>query len=328
MPDLAAAVHWSTRSGEASYAARIVAALQTWAYYRVRVDVLAWALDVLALGGAGETAAVRVCAASYHWMTGGYDAARAHGERAVELAEPRSPTVARALDALSDIALAVGDLDESMRCSREGYDVANAAAAGRTPPRPRSGWCSPRPTPASRRRTCSPSPTGAATRAANPTWTAFVHYAEAEVLADTDPVRALAASAEAIRVAEPVDNRLVLGIATTVDTAIRCRVGPLTADTVERTCRAVAHWSASGDAALFLTCLRNVGAAAGAARRGPGAGRAGGGDLRHRRGVRRRGGPARRRAAAGAGGARRAGRTPTPGRPAPAALPRRRARSC
>ncbi|WP_244930761.1 BTAD domain-containing putative transcriptional regulator [Nocardioides sp. W7] len=256
--DVAAAVRWAVAGGEAALAARLVGGLDRWAYYRLRPDALRWSLDVLALGGAAETAALHVCAASYHWMTGAHDDARAHGERAVALAEPGSVTAARALDALSDIALAVGDLDESMRCSQEGYDAANAAGAWSHAAAAAVGMVLAE-TYAGRDATHLLAVAHrAATRSGNPTWSAFVRYAEAEVLADSDPQRALAATAAAIRIATPVDNRLVLGIATTVDTAIRCRVGPLTTDTVDHTCRAVRHWIASGNAVLFLTCLRNV----------------------------------------------------------------------
>lgn len=256
--DVAAAVRWAIGSGEAALAARLVGGLDRWAYYRLRPDVLRWALDVLELGDAGETAAVQVCAASYHWLTGSYDAARAHGERAVALAEPGSVTAARALDALSDVALAVGDLDESMRCSRAGYEAANAAGAWSYAATAAVGMVLAETYAGGDATHLLAVAHRAAIRSGNPTWSAFVRYAEAEVLADSDPQHALVASADAIRIATPVDNRLVLGIATTVDTAIRCRSGPLTTDTVEHTCRAIRHWIASGNAALFLTCLRNV----------------------------------------------------------------------
>ncbi|HTW16262.1 MAG TPA: BTAD domain-containing putative transcriptional regulator [Nocardioides sp.] len=256
--DVAAAVRWAIAGGEAALAARLVGGLDRWAYYRLRPDVLRWALDVLDLGDAGETATVQVCAASYHWLTGSYDAARAHGERAVALAEPGSVVAARALDALSDVALAVGDLDESMRCSRAGYEAANAAGAWSYAATAAVGMVLAETYAGGDATHLLAVAHRAAIRSGNPTWSAFVRYAEAEVLADSDPQHALAASADAIRIATPVDNRLVLGIATTVDTAIRCRSGPLTADTVEHTCRAIRHWIASGNAALFLTCLRNV----------------------------------------------------------------------
>jgi predicted ATPase/DNA-binding SARP family transcriptional activator len=258
MPDAAAAVRWAVGAGEAALAARIVGGLHRWAYFRLRPDVLAWALDVLRLGKDGETPLVHVCAAAHFWATGEHDSCRAHAERALELSVPGTVEEARALDALSDLALAVGEFGEAATCCSEAYDQsvragrwadATMGAVGMTLAATYAGEPA-LPLLAIAHR--------AAALARNPSWTAFVHYCEGEVLAGTDPERALAALDEAVRVATPVENRLILGVSLTVEIAVRGRSGPLDRLTVERSCHAVEHWMASGNDSLFLTCLRNL----------------------------------------------------------------------
>lgn len=257
-PDVAAAVHWCVAEGQAALAARIVGSLHRWCYFRLRPDVLRWSLDVLALGAEGTTTAVARCAATYCWMTGDHEAGCAYADQALALAAPGSTDAARALDSRSDIALAVGDFDEAMRLSRKGYEMSNAAgrwgdttmgACGMVLAAAYAGQPADHLVAVAHR---------AATRARWPSWTALTRFCEAEVLAERDPRRALAALEEAVRLATPLDNRIILGISMTVDTAVRGRNGPLDRETVDRSCRALEYWMRSGNEHLFLTCLRNL----------------------------------------------------------------------
>ena len=258
LADVAAAAHWCVAEGRAGLAARIAGNLHRWSYFRLRPDVLGWSLDVLALGEEGTTTRVARCAATYHWMNGEHDAARELATQALALAAPGSPDAARVLDTLCDIALAVGDFDEAMRCSRECYELSNAAgrwgdtamgACGMVLAATYAGKPAEHLVAAAHR---------ADTRARWPCWTALTLFCEAEVLAEREPQRALAALENAIRLARPLDNRIVLGISLTVDLAVRGRVGPLDRDTVERSCAALEYWMRIGNEHLYLTCLRNL----------------------------------------------------------------------
>ena len=191
-------------------------------------------------------------------MTGDHETGRAYAEQALALAEPGSSDATRALDTASDIALAVGDFDEAMRVSREGYELSNAAgrwgdatmgAVGMVLAAAYAGQPADHLVAVAHR---------VATRARWPSWTAMTRFSEAEVLAEREPRRALAALEEAVRMATPLDNRIILGISMTVDTAVRGRAGPLDRETVERSCRALEYWMHSGNEHLFLTCLRNL----------------------------------------------------------------------
>ncbi len=255
--DLPVALGWAIEHGEAALAAEMLAGAHRWAYFRLRGDLLGRAHDALALGPAGRTAGVHLCASAWHWMRGEHREGREQGELALAAART-AHELAAARDALSDNALAEGDLDASRRHSREGLEVATAAGEWTDAAAAACALVLATTYAGDDAAPMLEEAHALAHRGGSRSWIAFMHYAEGEVHADRDPQRALAALATAHRVADEVDNRLVAGVAVTAETALLARAGPLDRTTVERCCAAVEHWRRSGSERLFLTCLRNL----------------------------------------------------------------------
>ena len=255
--DVSAAFTWAVGVRDAVLASQIVGGLHRWAYFRLRNDVLGWANDVLALGGQGETSTALVVASVHDWMTGDYPRALRHGRRALELATTVRERAA-ALDALCDVALGTGDLDDAVGWAEEAlrlaldaeeWSEATVAAVAQMLATTYAGGDA---------RELVDLAHGLAARGGSPSWIAFTFYAEGEVFADRDPERALHALASAREVGATVGNRLVIGVSLTAETALLARVGPLDRDSIDRCCAAVEHWTAAGSETLFLTCLRNL----------------------------------------------------------------------
>jgi predicted ATPase/DNA-binding SARP family transcriptional activator len=262
LPDLGAAHAWAVERGEAETAARIVAALQPWAYYRLRADVLGWAHDVLAMPGALPprlVPAVRAAASAHRWMLGQFDAARDHAVEGVRAAGGRdTPDAVRVQNSLGDLDLVLGDLDAAHRAylgatlaaDRDGQRLdAAISACGALLSRVFAGL--PHEEDLARMRSL-------VSAVDNPTTRAFCLYGEGEALAPVEPEEALASLRRSVELAETAGSHLVRGVAMTAETALLARSGHLDAATVDRTVAAIRHWFGSGNESLFVTCLRNV----------------------------------------------------------------------
>ena len=246
-------------AGDVPAAVAMVTALQPWAYYHLRTDVLGWSHDILAAGGDSARRPGVLAAASGHcWMAGRFEEARAFAAEGVEAGGGATSGVVRCLGALGDLHLAVGAPDEASASYDRAAVLAEEAglwpdavicACGTLLVRAFTGR--PHTEELARIRRL-------AAAVDNPTTQAFVHYAEGEALSADDPEAALWHLSRSVVIATSVDNRLVRGVAMTAETALRSRSGRLDRATVDHTVSAVRHWFGSGNENLFTTCLRNV----------------------------------------------------------------------
>jgi predicted ATPase/DNA-binding SARP family transcriptional activator len=260
LPELAQALGWAIRTGRVTEAAAFVPDLYSWAYYRVRVDVMAWGRRLVESGHEDAvTPPVLAVAATYCWMVGDQERAAHHARRAIELAGgPTAPAAFLALNAAADIALAVGDLDEAYRAAEQAMNQASDVEAWNSAALNAVGMLLAR-VYAEREVTQELALVREHEgRVDNPLVQAMATYAEAEALSEARPERALEMFAEARILAAATGNRLVLGVAMAAETALLGRVGPLDAGTLESTVEAVRFWLGSGNENLFVTCLRNV----------------------------------------------------------------------
>jgi hypothetical protein len=238
----------------------MVAALQPWAYFHLRTEVLGWAHEVLAAGGVSSRLPAVLAAASGHcWMAGRFEEARRLATAGVEAGGGAATAgVVRCHGALGDLHLAVGAPDEAYASYDRATDLAEEAGLA---PDAVINACGPvlarvfagRPHAEELARMQR-----LAATVDNPTTRAFVHYAEGEALSAEDPEAALDHLTRSVAMAESVDSRLARGVAMTAETALRSRSGRLDQATVDHTVAAVRHWFGSGNENLFTTCLRNV----------------------------------------------------------------------
>jgi hypothetical protein len=259
VPEMAAAVSWSTTSGEPSCAVEIVTALHTWAYHRVRADVLAWVGDVLAANtDEARTAAVYAAASTHAWFVGRPEDGLVYADRAIEAAGG-SDTLAAipALLAAGDCALSLGDLKRTYDCGREAHRLAaddgqwTQAALGACDMLLARAFAG---EPAAHETTLTEE---AVRRADNPSTTGMALYCLGEAITDSDPHQALAWFTEAVEVSRAVGSRLGADVALIADSALRGRVGPLDADTVERTRQTLQLLRQVDSDNLLVTALRN-----------------------------------------------------------------------
>jgi predicted ATPase len=259
LADLAAAFLWSVRHGEPWLGATIVGALQPWAYYHLRPDVLGWAMRLLdADVPPALLPGVHLAASGHCWMAGRFDEARALAESGLAAAGERSPEAVRCLGALGDLRLAVGEPDGAAEAYADGVRVAQAAGLATDAAICACGVLLARVFAGRDHEEALAVMRELAALTENPTTRAFVYSAEGEALAETHPAEALHRLARSSELADAVGNALVTGVSMTAETAVRARSGALDADTLDRTGTAVRHWLGSGSENLFVTCLRNV----------------------------------------------------------------------
>jgi predicted ATPase/DNA-binding SARP family transcriptional activator len=261
IPEMAAAARWSTTSGEPAYAVRIVTALHNWAYHRVRADVLAWVTDVLALDiDEVRTPDVYSVASAHAWVAGRPQDGLQYANRALGAAGgPQTPAAITALLAAGDCALSLGDLIRVYEYNRGAYRLAVAEGQWMHAALGACGMLL--------ARTFAGQPTRhelalteeAMRRADNPSTSSLALYCLGEAVTESDPPHALSLFTEAVKVSGSVGGRLGASVALIADSALRGRVGPLDADTVDRTRQTLEHWSRQAhDDTLLVTALRNT----------------------------------------------------------------------
>lgn len=263
LPDLLAAVHWSTSEGDLESAAVVVAELFWWSYLRGRPDVLALALEVLAAPGCPALppevrAGVEATAAAHAWMSGDLARAEAHAARGAELAGDNAAVASRCRGVAGDVFLALGDAPRGIAEYDASRDLAELAGL---PADALIQGCGGLLARAFRGQDWSQQHDGLRRLAAgtvNPSADAFRRYTEGELLATSDPERALECFAEAIELAEDVGSALVVGVSLTAEASLVGLTGPLDARTTEHVATAVRHWREAGSRTLLVTCLRNV----------------------------------------------------------------------
>jgi predicted ATPase/DNA-binding SARP family transcriptional activator len=260
LADLAAAFRWSVGRRETRLAATLVGALQPWAYYHLRPDVLGWASALVGADVPRELVpGVHLAASGHCWMAGRYDEARAHAQQGLAATEGR-PTAeaARCLSALGDLRLAVGEPDAAHAAYAEGAGVARTGGlpadaavcdVGVLLARVFVG-----------REHTDELATMRETVAAvdNPTAHAFGLYGEGEALAGVAPEEALRCLVRSVEAARAVANSLVEGVSMTAELALLGRSGQLDKKSLTKVSVSVRHWLGSGNENLFVTCLRNV----------------------------------------------------------------------
>jgi predicted ATPase/DNA-binding SARP family transcriptional activator len=258
LSDLRAA--WAlARDTDADLAVAVAASVHDLAYHRQRFDLLAWGDEIAARSDAAGPRLPRALAAAtaLAWARGDLDVAARHAARGVAAAADRE--LGAALELQADVHMLRGDTDAAVRA----YDRAAAVrhGLGRIPEElvVRASAAAALAY-AGRSEEASARLVGLVATARgcdNPTARAYVAYAVGEVVADADPARALAALDEAIAWAEPVDGRLVLGVARSAAVALHARVGdPATA--LARFGAVLDHWERTGNDVLQWTLLRNL----------------------------------------------------------------------
>lgn len=257
LPDLAAAYHRSLTSPDRAVARTITSRLQRWAYYRVRPDVLAWALPLI---DGAEDAGVLTTAAAHAWMSD-------HGQEGLRLAR-RAVTEGRAAGdpemagrgagILGDLLLGTGDLDganaayvESQHLGEAAHDRFDAVIAlgGQLLA---TAWLGrPWQELAARAET-------ARAGQVSPSVRTMLGYCLGEAWAASDPLRAVTLMTEAADEAEAVGSRLVVGVARTAATALAARIGAVDESTAALLATTLTSWVRTGNENLLLTSLRNT----------------------------------------------------------------------
>jgi predicted ATPase/DNA-binding SARP family transcriptional activator len=260
LPEFALAVHWAVESGRLDEAVDIVPCLYGWGYWRVRADVLGWAVLLLESGHPGaETPRVLATAATYWWLADDQTKAGALAEQGIAAAGgPEEPEAYLPLAIAGDIALAAGDLDRAFAVNEMATRLCLAAGEHSHAVLGIAGMLL--------ARTYAEQPVTAELQllreheglVVNPSIRAMALYAEAEAVAADQPDLALDLFAQARSIASETGNRLVIGVSMAAETALRGRVGGLDEATLAQTVEAVELWLGSGNQNLFITCLRNA----------------------------------------------------------------------
>ncbi|MFB9726847.1 AfsR/SARP family transcriptional regulator [Haloechinothrix salitolerans] len=259
LSDLRAAWRWASEA-RPDLAVRLTAALMWFGYWRLRADVLAWGeWAVREMPSHPRLPEAYTAAAHAAWFGGRLERGRELARRGIDVAGGgEAPAAAAALNALGDIELLSGALDEALP-AYEAYAVVSERAGDAV------GYALGRANTAlslayggdPRAADVAADAVAAAYRAANPTSVAFALFAQGEALADDDPDRASAALAEARSVAADVGNPFVSGVALTASLALSGRRGePAEALALFR--QAVEHWQRTGNRTLIVTTLRNL----------------------------------------------------------------------
>lgn len=259
LSDLRAAWRWASEA-RPDLAVRLAAALMWFGYWRLRADVLAWGEWVVREVPSHPRLPQGYAAAAHTaWFGGKLDSARELARRGIDVAGgEQAPAAAAALNALGDIELLSGALDDALPVYASYAALSERAgdavgyAFGRANTALVLAYAGDAEAPAA-----AADAVAAASRAANPTMLAFALFAQGEALADDDPDRASTALTEARSVAADVGNPFVSGIALTASLALSGRRGePAEALALFR--HAVEHWQRTGNRTLIVTTLRNL----------------------------------------------------------------------
>jgi hypothetical protein len=173
---------------------RLVAALTPYAYWRLRLDVLAWReWPAETVPDHERLPTAYAAAATAAWMRGDPDLGRELAAHGIEAAGGERATAAAApLESYGDVALVTGDLPAALAAYRAGGDLAVPGTAARAVALANQALAlaygdDPDAWPTARRAVAEARASG------NPTAVAMARYAEGEAAADRDPVAALAA---------------------------------------------------------------------------------------------------------------------------------------
>lgn len=213
---------------------RLAAALHPYALWRVQSEVLRWA-EVAAGAAAGSGSAllstVLASAATGAWQRGDVDGAAATARAALEAAREGDPRERRpALEAMADVVILLGDLEEATTLFRDAYelalcagdllqavwDIGSAALA--------LAWSGQR----QAAEDLATETFTVADRSGSPTARAFAHYVVGEISAGEDP------SAEdhlcrAVELAESVGSTFVVSLARVALATLKARQHDVTA---------------------------------------------------------------------------------------------------
>ena len=260
VPDLRLAWRLAATVADPDLALGIVAGVWRWAYWRLRVDLLAWAEDAVRAAPVGHPhlPQVLVAAAAAAWFSGDQDRAEELADRSLALSGGvGAPDAADALDLHGDISVVGG---EPLRTARHCLAAASGhRAAGRLTSAAVSTLNAALALGYTGRADLDLLEAGlrAAEATGNPTARAFGAYALAETIADDDPDRAVTAYDEALRLASEVGNTLTTGVARTGRTALGARHGPVE-DAVPAFRDVLRRWQDSGARSMVVTTLRNL----------------------------------------------------------------------
>jgi tetratricopeptide (TPR) repeat protein len=207
---------------------RLAAALHPYALWRAQSEVLRWAeVAAAAAAGSGSSmlSAVLASAATGAWQRGDVNGAGATARAALEAARELDPRGRRpALEAMADVAILLGDLEEATTLFREAYelalsagdllqavwDIGSASLA--------LSWRGDR----EAADDLAAETVTVAERSGSPTARAFAHYVVGELAAGKD------SSAEdhlsrALELAEPVGSTFVVGLARVALATLKAR---------------------------------------------------------------------------------------------------------
>jgi tetratricopeptide (TPR) repeat protein len=261
LPDLRAALRHALASNAVDEAGRIAAGLFHFVYGRVRPDVGSWSSEVLQAGPPHDVrlhARLGATAALAAFQTGDVDGAFETATAARQVAD--GDPVRRFADlVLANVELAAGRLGDARRAgARAASDAETAgdhyvAAVGHVLAALSLGYDRD----VDRALGRVDDARRAAVVAGSPTAMAYVDYAEAEILAELDPLRAEALLKQAIDSAAAVGATLAEAVAWVTLSSIRARHGD-PASAVAGFQEAIRHWRDRGDAQRQWVTLRNL----------------------------------------------------------------------
>jgi tetratricopeptide (TPR) repeat protein len=257
--ELRAAHRWA-RASEPALAARLSAALYIFAQTRLRDEPLAWAVELATGTAAGPPHPMVLTSAALRWyLAGDLAAALGDARRAVTAAEEAGDPVARvhAFDALSDVLLFSGRLEDSAAAARRAVVEAEATGDARGTV---NGYVNQAITAAYAGRFDQAEDAWRRLRDADPAAPSdqgWVAYTEGEIVLDRDPARALDALDRAIALADSVGNRFLGGVARVSACSLRARVGD-PGEAQVAFAEVVEYWRRRGARLQLVTTLRNL----------------------------------------------------------------------
>lgn len=262
VPELRRGLGWLLDHSQLDDAARLVAALRDYGFFRLRPDVLSWCEQVIAAGPArlGALASHVWHGATYAaWMTGERATTRARAaeaRRVSGLADPDLPPEVATVS--GSMALFDGDLPEAVRWYRQ------AIAACEDDPAQRLFASA---TEVLALAYADDAHAGAralevvaaveAVGATDTPYAAYAWYAAGEALLHQDPDEARGRFTRAIQLGELTGASLVTGVAGASRASIDARIGDPEA-AAEEYRRLIGHWRAAGVWSTQWTMLRSI----------------------------------------------------------------------
>jgi predicted ATPase/class 3 adenylate cyclase len=260
--NLRVAVAWAVDEGDAETVARIVAALDLYAFLHMWSEFADWtfaALDLIA-GTSGRLAAlVYAAAVSQSWQRGEVDRVHQLADDGLAAAGDDDEAQARIHIALGNGLGLAGDLEGALRHRTTGLEAFRRAA---------DPWAT---SMGLSNLVLGLVPTGQmefalelnreameiARRIDNPTAIGYAAYSKGELLLESDPDESLRALEEANAVLTPIDSRFLLGVTrvSLVSAAGRTSDPQLA---VAGYLDLLAHWSASGNRPVLWVTMRNA----------------------------------------------------------------------